>query len=521
MTIEEAKDKELDMLLQQEQVKQALHYKVLILGAGESGKSTIVKQLVFIHKNAKLPLDEKKTYISVLHSNTLSCMTTLIREAVENYGLESKFSEEEKIAIDSIKDHEQREVLTPDVAETLEMLWRSPTIQEVWAKRSQYWHLEATEYYFKNASRFAESDFIPSEEDIIMARKRTTGVVVTEMDYGDVHWSVVDVGGQRSERRKWINCFDDVKAIIYVENLAGYAKVLFEDKNVLRMQESLDLFESVMKNPLFKDTPVFLFLNKKDLFEDMIKTKNIDVCFPDYTGPPEFTACRDFIAKKYSERLPASRKQKPFVISLAARVKKDVQYAFEEVHDRLLDIHQKDIARAHNQQEKLEKQHAKIRVKLDRDAEEREAAQKYAMSQSPGAVPSSPTPPANTSTAGNTAGNTNTGTARPTSAEAGTSTATGAVAPVKSHISTSENNTVEHRKDISSDGTATVSLKSNTTTSTTTVSVRVVDGGQAQVTVQTTTAKTTTEPDGSHTPPEHPSVVKPPRETSKSDVASS
>lgn len=61
-----------------------------------------MKQLVFIHKNAKLPLDEKKTYIAVLHSNTLSCMTTLIREAVENYGLESKFTEEEKAAVEQV-----------------------------------------------------------------------------------------------------------------------------------------------------------------------------------------------------------------------------------------------------------------------------------------------------------------------------------------------------------------------------------------------------------------------------------
>jgi G-protein alpha subunit len=35
-------------------------------------------------------------------------------------------------------------------------------------------------------------------------------------------YSVVDVGGQRSERRKWIHCFDDVRAIIFLEGLAGY-----------------------------------------------------------------------------------------------------------------------------------------------------------------------------------------------------------------------------------------------------------------------------------------------------------
>lgn len=35
-------------------------------------------------------------------------------------------------------------------------------------------------------------------------------------------YSLVDVGGQRSERRKWMHCFDDVKAVIFLVGLSGY-----------------------------------------------------------------------------------------------------------------------------------------------------------------------------------------------------------------------------------------------------------------------------------------------------------
>ena len=50
-------------------------------------------------------------------------------------------------------------------------------------------------------------------------------------------------------------------------------QVLFEDSSVNRMQESLALFTEVAGNPVFEKTPMFVFLNKKDLFEEMIATK--------------------------------------------------------------------------------------------------------------------------------------------------------------------------------------------------------------------------------------------------------
>ncbi|RYH19743.1 hypothetical protein EON65_25610 [archaeon] len=63
--------------------------------------------------------------------------------------------------------------------------------------------------------------------------------------------------------------------------------VLFEDSSENIMIESLKLFEEVVKNPLFKSTPIFLFLNKKDLFEDLVKTVSLKKCFPEFPGPEQ------------------------------------------------------------------------------------------------------------------------------------------------------------------------------------------------------------------------------------------
>ncbi len=43
--------------------------------------------------------------------------------------------------------------------------------------------------YFENVMRFVAEGYVPTEDDCIMARVRTTGIVVTEFDEGPVHFS--------------------------------------------------------------------------------------------------------------------------------------------------------------------------------------------------------------------------------------------------------------------------------------------------------------------------------------------
>lgn len=67
---------------------------------------------------------------------------------------------------------------------------------------------------------------------------------------------------------------------------------MYEDASNNRMHEALNLFQTIVNNPLFQQTPIFLFLNKKDLFEKMIKEVDLKKAFPAYTGeifPPEFS----------------------------------------------------------------------------------------------------------------------------------------------------------------------------------------------------------------------------------------
>ena len=93
-----------------------------------------------------------------------------------------------------------------------------------------------------------------------------------------------DVGGQRSERKKWIHCFENVTTILFLVAISEYDQLLFEDETVNRMQEALTLFDSICNSRWFIKTSIILFLNKIDRFKEKLPVSPMNNYFPDYEG---------------------------------------------------------------------------------------------------------------------------------------------------------------------------------------------------------------------------------------------
>lgn len=106
--------------------------------------------------------------------------------------------------------------------------------------------------------------YSPSDFDILSVRIRTTGIIQYEhlvqvQGAGPLGTStrqqqitIVDVGGQRCERKKWIQCFDQVKSVIFVAALNHYASLLFEQQTINSMHEALELYERTLSGKWFR-----------------------------------------------------------------------------------------------------------------------------------------------------------------------------------------------------------------------------------------------------------------------------
>lgn len=163
--------------------------------------------------------------------------------------------------------------------------------------------------YFDAIDRIGQPDYLPTDQDVLRSRVKTTGITETTFIIGDLTYRMFDVGGQRSERKKWIHCFENVTTILFLVAISEYDQLLFEDETVNRMQEALTLFDSICNSRWFVKTSIILFLNKIDRFKEKLPVSPMKNYFPDYEGGADYAAACDYILNRFVSLNQAEQKQ--------------------------------------------------------------------------------------------------------------------------------------------------------------------------------------------------------------------
>ncbi|KAF7349897.1 Heterotrimeric G-protein alpha subunit, GPA3-like protein [Mycena venus] len=317
--------------------------RVLLLGAGESGKSTIVKQMKIIHQGG-FEQRELVEYRPVIHKNVLDSARTLARIIrrigvaalpEENHAhavlllraFRAAVGEEEgeggseielgwdpaKVGVDPVaftrtdnNDHRSgmpaadiHVVLTPELADAIWYISRVPAIERVADEHPvEFYLMDNAGYFFSSVRRIAAHTYVPNEEDVLCARAKSTAIVETRFQLDGVSIHMFDVGGQRTERRKWIHCFERVGGIIFCTALSEYDQVL-EERGVNRMRESLCLFESIINSRWFLRASMILFLNKIDVFKRKLPKIPLGRYFPEYEGGNDLQKAAKYILWRF------------------------------------------------------------------------------------------------------------------------------------------------------------------------------------------------------------------------------
>ena len=181
----------------------------------------------------------------------------------------------------------------------IEHIWNDRIMETMIQRTSEFYLLDSAAYFLASLERLRARDYTPNTQDVLRARVKTTGITDTRFTMRHLRIHMFDIGGQRSERKKWIHCFEGVTSIIFCVALSEYDQVLLEDASQGRMGESLMLFESVINSRWFCHSSIILFLNKVDIFRHKLQTTPLENYFPDYRGGPQTHKAAKFILLKF------------------------------------------------------------------------------------------------------------------------------------------------------------------------------------------------------------------------------
>lgn len=312
--------------------------KMLLLGSGESGKSTIWRQLKLIYCGG-FPQDEREGMASVVKLNLVADIKQLV-EAVQDSGqsvadLQSYF--EDILNLDTEED------LTVEVAHEIKALWDDPTLKTTYKKSNSIGLGDNASFFLDSAERIAKTDYIPTDEDLLKSRIRTTGISSIHFKINNkIRTQLVDVGGQKCERAKWEKCFKGVQYVIFVISLSDFDQFMFEDDTIRRTQDSIDLFKSVANSQVFANKPIFIVFNKKDLFERKLKEypSEFKETYPDFKGDiNNVEQCIEHVKERFlSQLLPDRNKETAWVesIPLCAMDTNSVRNLFQTISKKIM-----------------------------------------------------------------------------------------------------------------------------------------------------------------------------------------
>eukprot|EP00795_Rhopilema_esculentum_P003758 gene3758-15039_t len=315
--------------------------KLLLLGTGESGKSTFIKQMRIIHGQGYTE-EDRRGYSKLVYQNIFQAIQALTR-AMDMLKIPySKPDPHEQYAMTVLNvNHETVTSLDDHYAQMIQSLWDDKGIQEAYDRRREF-QLSDSANYLTDINRIATTSYVPNEQDVLRARAPTTGIIEYPFDLETIIFRMVDVGGQRSERRKWIHCFENVTSIIFLVALSEYDQVLFESEKENRMEESKALFRTIITYPWFRTSSIILFLNKTDLLEEKIIKSHLVDYFPDYDGPKEDgKAAKEFILKMFVDLNPDTEK---IIYShfTCATDTENIRFVFAAVKDTILQLNLKE-----------------------------------------------------------------------------------------------------------------------------------------------------------------------------------
>ncbi|KAI8926982.1 guanine nucleotide binding protein, alpha subunit [Entophlyctis helioformis] len=312
--------------------------RLLILGSGDSGKTTLLKQLRLLH-GKPFSGAEAQTYHELMVHNAALGLTGYL-QLCDLLSLHVAHSDERALFEMNAPALMHRTTEIPaNVVAAMQALWCDPAVQSVLPIAPQHNIQDTAPYFLAKIDAIAAPGYTPTNDDILQVRSPTTGVSETVFNINNRQLHFIDVGGQRGLRKQWSGFFDNCHAILFVASISSFDQTLHEiakdglmgslmgpdadlDSDLLnpdavlptnRLADAVQLFGQIVNNRVLAKSQVVLFLNKDDLFRDKLAR---GIRFADFVHGYDGPNKADAIAKHVRHMFMAQRRDKDRIVTV-------------------------------------------------------------------------------------------------------------------------------------------------------------------------------------------------------------
>ncbi|KAG9045364.1 guanine nucleotide-binding protein subunit alpha [Tulasnella sp. UAMH 9824] len=163
-----SRNQEIERQLKKDKAEAKKQVNILLLGAGESGKSTVLKQMKLMY-DGEYTDQERLAYKEIIFANVVQCMSVVL-QSLEGLGLAIQTANEPHAEVVTSGDQSSlgEDHLSQPLSEALIRLWRDPAVVAAVGRSKEFQLNDSATYFFDAVERFSQPGYMPNNQILFL-----------------------------------------------------------------------------------------------------------------------------------------------------------------------------------------------------------------------------------------------------------------------------------------------------------------------------------------------------------------